>query len=163
MSLFSYHCSFLVKYISQDDYFVLIFPQRFLTCMAISMKLTAQCSLLNNSNIKLNSLRSFKLYATQLAPGWNLYLILVATGQHNMSKDINEHACCLFSEISNFLSETETARLLELAESGRLENSEVFHNSMDTLLSQDSFEHWDLNRDDVINIDEVHILVMQRF
>lgn len=58
-------------------------------------------------------------------------------------------------EIPDFLSETEITRLLELAESGRLENSDVFHNSVDTLLSQNSFEYWDLNRDDVINTDEV--------
>ena len=79
------------------------------------------------------------------------------------SKDITEHSRCSFSEIPDFLSETEITRLLELAESGRLENSDVFHNSVDTLLSQNSFEYWDLNRDDVINTDEVHILVMQRF
>ena len=70
---------------------------------------------------------------------------------------------CSFSEIPDFLSETETTRLLELAESGRLENSDVFHNSVDTLLSQNSFEYWDLNRDDVINTDEVYILLMRRF
>ena len=73
-----------------------------------------------------------------------------------MPKDITEHARCPFSEIPDFLNETETTRLLELAESGRLENSDVFHNSVDTLLSQNSFEYWDLNRDDVINTDEVH-------
>ena len=70
---------------------------------------------------------------------------------------------CSFSEIPDFLSETETTRLLELAESGRLENSDVFHNSVDTLLSQNSFEYWDLNRDDVINTDEVYMLLMQLF
>ncbi|KAL9975549.1 hypothetical protein ACROYT_G012721 [Oculina patagonica] len=58
-------------------------------------------------------------------------------------------------EIRNFLSEAETSRLLDLAEGGRLENSDVFHYSMDTVLSQTSFEHWDLNRDDVVNTDEV--------
>lgn len=70
---------------------------------------------------------------------------------------------CSFSEIPDFLSETETTRLLELAESGRLENSDVFHNTVDTLLSQNSFEYWDLNRDDVINTDEVYMLLMQLF
>ena len=80
-----------------------------------------------------------------------------------MSEAINEHVRCLFSEIPAFLSETETARLLDLAENGRLESSDVFHNSMDTLISQNSFQYWDLNRDDVINTDEVYILVMQRF
>ena len=80
-----------------------------------------------------------------------------------MSGDINEHTRCLFSEIPAFLSDSETTRLLELAKSGRLENSDVFRNSVDTLLSQNSFEYWDLNRDDVINVDEVYILVMQRF
>lgn len=64
---------------------------------------------------------------------------------------------CLISEIRDFLSEAETSRLLDLAESGRLENSDVFHYSMDILLSQTSFEQWDLNRDDVINSDEVYI------
>lgn len=62
---------------------------------------------------------------------------------------------CLFSEIRNFLSEAETSRLLYLAENGRLENSDVFHHSMEALLSQTSFEQWDLNRDDLINTDEV--------
>ena len=61
----------------------------------------------------------------------------------------------IYLEISAFLSEAETNRLLELAEHGRLENSDVFHYSMDTLLSQTSFELWDLNRDDVISTDEV--------
>ena len=74
-----------------------------------------------------------------------------------MSKDITEHVRCSLSEIPDFLCETETTRLLELAESGRLENSDVFHNSVDTLLSQNFFEYWDLNRDDVINTDEVYI------
>lgn len=68
----------------------------------------------------------------------------------------NKHALCLLSEIRNFLSVAETSRLLDLAESGRLENSDVFHYSMDALLSQTSFEQWDLNRDDVINTDEVY-------
>ena len=49
----------------------------------------------------------------------------------------------------------ETARLLYLAEHGRLESSDVYHYSMDELLSQTSFEQWDLNRDDVINSEEV--------
>ena len=80
-----------------------------------------------------------------------------------MSKDITEHVRCSLSEIPDFLCETETTRLLELAESGRLENSDVFHNSVDTLLSQNFFEYWDLNRDDVINTDEVYILLMRRF
>ena len=80
-----------------------------------------------------------------------------------MPKDITEHGRCSFSEIPDFLSGTETTRLLELAESGRLENSDVFHNSVDTLLSQNSFEYWDLNRDDVINTDEVYIILMRRF
>ncbi|KAJ7337118.1 hypothetical protein OS493_009970 [Desmophyllum pertusum] len=58
-------------------------------------------------------------------------------------------------EIPDFLSEAETKRILDLAERGRLENSDVFHYSMDALLSQTSFEQWDLNRDGVINSDEV--------
>lgn len=81
-----------------------------------------------------------------------------------MSETNNEHVRCLFSEIPAFLSETETTRLLNLAENGRLESSDVFHNSMDTLRSQNSFEYWDLNRDDVINTDEVYIYTcLQRF
>ncbi|XP_074618146.1 transmembrane prolyl 4-hydroxylase-like isoform X1 [Acropora palmata] len=58
-------------------------------------------------------------------------------------------------EIPGFLSETETTRLLHFAENGKLENSDVYHHSMDELQSQTSFEHWDLNRDGVINPDEV--------
>lgn len=42
-----------------------------------------------------------------------------------------------------------------MAVHGRQENSDVFHNSMDSLLTQISFDHWDLNRDDLINSDEV--------
>jgi len=61
----------------------------------------------------------------------------------------------VFPEIPGFLSETETTRLLHFAENGKLENSDVYHHSMDELQSQTSFEHWDLNRDGVINPDEV--------
>lgn len=58
-------------------------------------------------------------------------------------------------EIPAFLSEAEINRVLAMAEHGRQENSDVFHNSMDSLLIQTSFDHWDLNRDDLINSDEV--------
>ena len=58
-------------------------------------------------------------------------------------------------EIPAFLNEAEINRVLAMAEHGRLENSDVFHHSMDDLLSQTSFDHWDLNRDDLINSDEV--------
>ena len=53
------------------------------------------------------------------------------------------------------MSEAEINRVLAIAEHGRQENSDVFHNSMDSLLTQTSFDHWDLNRDDLINSDEV--------
>ncbi|XP_027052384.1 transmembrane prolyl 4-hydroxylase-like [Pocillopora damicornis] len=58
-------------------------------------------------------------------------------------------------EIPAFLSEAEINRVLAMAEHGRQENSDVFHNSMDSLPTQTSFDHWDLNRDDLINSDEV--------
>ncbi|CAH3191246.1 unnamed protein product [Porites evermanni] len=58
-------------------------------------------------------------------------------------------------EIPNFLSEDESRRLLYFAEHGNIETSEVYHHSMDELLSQTSFEQWDLNRDNVIDSDEV--------
>ena len=60
-----------------------------------------------------------------------------------------------FAEIPNFLSEDESRRLLHFAEHGNIETSDVYHHSMDELLSQTSFEQWDLNRDDVIDSDEV--------
>ncbi|XP_068725292.1 transmembrane prolyl 4-hydroxylase-like [Montipora capricornis] len=58
-------------------------------------------------------------------------------------------------EISGFLNEAETTRLLYFAKNGKLEGSDVYHHSMEELESQTSFEHWDLNRDNVINSDEV--------
>ena len=129
--------------------------------MPISLTLTAKHALLRH----INSLRSFRSYTThckllQSIAHLNLNRLLIRLCQR---LSINEHVRCVFSEIPAFLSESETTRLLDLAENGRLESSDVFHNSMDTLLSQNSFEYWDLNRDDVINTDEVYILVMQRF
>lgn len=59
------------------------------------------------------------------------------------------------SEIPDFLREAEMSWLLYLAEHGKLETSGAYHYSMDEVLSQTSFEQWDLNRDDVINSDEV--------
>ena len=67
-----------------------------------------------------------------------------------------------FSEIPAFLSEAECTRLLYFAEHGKLENSDVFHYSTEELLSQTSFEQWDLNRDDVINPDEVFSITQCR-